>query len=100
MRIYAVTLIVLLLFSSLLLASCRKAQSISLWKRHCEACHDGKTLINGKVLLDKNQMVEKYKTLPEFINSCGGTASCMNILKHDKKLFEAAGKEIGIGTNR
>jgi len=92
--------IFMLLVCSLALASgCRKTEGISLWERHCAACHDGKTILNGKVATDREQMRSKYKTLEEFSNACAGTTSCMNILKHDKKLFVEVGKEIGIGSN-
>ncbi len=71
---------------------------MSLWARHCATCHDGKTVLNGKVIISREQMKSKYKTLDEFSNACAGTASCMNILKHNKKLFVEVGKEIGIGS--
>ncbi len=48
--------------------------------------------------MNRDQMKSKYKTLDEFSNACVGTASCMNILKHDKKLFIEVGKAIGIGS--
>ena len=91
--VFFMILICLLFFSW----SCRKTERISLWERHCAACHDGKTILNGKVVINKEQMKSKYKTLDEFSNACAGTASCMNILKHDKKLFIEVGKAIGIG---
>jgi hypothetical protein len=79
--------------------SCEKTEHISLWDRHCAACHDGKTVLNGNVVINMDQMKAKYKTLDEFSNTCAGHASamCMNILKHDKKLFIEVGREIGIG---
>lgn len=73
-----------------------ESRTVSLWERHCGACHDGQTIRDGKMLADKEQMRAKYKTLDEFLNTCEGSTSCMNILKHDKRLFKAVGKEIGI----
>ena len=90
-------LLMILICSLIFASSCCKIESISLWDRHCAACHDGKTILNGKVVINREQMKSKYKTLDEFSNTCAGTASCMNILKHDKKLFIEVGKEIGIG---
>ncbi len=90
--------IFMILFCLLLFASsCSKTEHISLWDRHCAACHDGKTVLNGAVVINMEQMKSNYKTLDAFSNACAGTASCMNILKHDKKLFLKVGKEIGIG---
>ena len=85
------------MFLTLIVAlSCNKPSRVSLWDRHCEACHAGETTHNQNVVIDKEQMKVKYRTLNEFVNACGGSASCMNILKHDKKLFKEVGKEIGI----
>ncbi len=72
------------------------AGSTGVWERHCEACHDGRTILNGRIVPDKEQMKAKFKTLPEFVNACGGSPSCMNIVKHDRKLLEKAGKELGL----
>ena len=77
-------------------ASCSNNHPISSWERHCEACHDGKTVLNGKVVMDKEQMKAKYKTLTEFLNACQGYTSCMNILKHREGLLREVGREIGI----
>jgi len=66
------------------------------WERHCEACHDGQTILNGKVVIDREQMKAKYSSLQEFVNACGGSPSCMNILKHDEKFLREAGKNIGL----
>jgi hypothetical protein len=66
------------------------------WERHCEACHDGQTILNGRVVIDKEQMKAKYSTLQEFVNACGASPSCMNIVKHGKKLLMEAGKDIGL----
>jgi hypothetical protein len=93
MKANVLGIIIVLLFA---MASCHKAQNISLWERHCEACHDGKTMLNGKITLDREQMTNKYKNLDEFANACIGSASCMDILKHEKKLFREVGMEIGI----
>lgn len=96
MKAYTIKIIFIMLLPILFSLGCQSAQDVSLWQRHCEACHAGKTTHNGNVVMDKEQMKIKYKTLNEFVNACGGSASCMNILKHDKKLFEEVGKEIGI----
>jgi len=71
--------------------------SAGAWDRYCEACHDGQTILNGKVVINREQMKAKYSSLQEFVNACGGSPSCMNIVKHDKKLLREAGKDIGLG---
>jgi hypothetical protein len=77
------------------------ASRVSLWERMCEACHDGKTVLNGKVVIDKEQMKEKYRSLNELVTAVTCEApSCMNILKHDKKLVREVGEEIGIPASR
>ncbi len=91
----SVAIVIVLLCLLLTLSSCNTA-CVSLWERHCQACHDGKTMLNGSIVIGKEQMKTKYKTLAEFSNACGGSASCMNILKHNKKLFIEVGREIGI----
>ena len=73
---------------------CQRIQYTSLWEKHCEACHDGKTVLNGKVVADKASLKEKYNTLDAFANACGNTPMCMNILKHDEKLLRKVGKEL------
>jgi hypothetical protein len=92
----AVSIIIILLFPLLAGLSYRSPR-ISLWERMCEACHDGKTVLNGQVVMDKDQMKLKYRTLDELVNAvtCEGPP-CMNILKHDEKLVRKVGKEIGI----
>jgi hypothetical protein len=92
----AVTVIIILLFP-LLSGLSYKSSRISLWERMCEACHDGSTVLNGKVVIDKEQIKAKYQTLDELVNAvtCEGPP-CMNILKHDEKLVRKVGKEIGI----
>ncbi len=99
MTIKAIAILMILLCPLFFTASCEKPEHISLWDRHCAACHDGKTVLNGNVVINRDQIKAKYKTLDEFSNACGGPASgmCMNILKHDKKLFVEVGREIGIG---
>ncbi|HXX54023.1 MAG TPA: hypothetical protein VEI28_05575 [Thermodesulfovibrionales bacterium] len=82
----------LFLFTS----NCAKSQFMSAWERHCAACHDGETVLNGKVLLNREGMKAKYKTLDEFVNACEGSGACMNILKHQRKLLREVGKELGI----
>jgi hypothetical protein len=87
----------IVLFFPLLVGFSDKTPHISLWERMCESCHDGKTVLNGKVVIDKEQMKAKYKTLESLVNavSCEGPP-CMNILKHDEKLVRRVGKELGI----
>lgn len=92
----AVSIIIILLFPFLTGLSYRSAR-ISLWERMCEACHDGSTVLNGKVVMDKDQMKAKYHTLDELVNAVTcESPPCMNILKHDEKLVRKVGKEIGI----
>lgn len=63
----------------------------------CEACHDGSTVLTGKVVPDKEQIKAKYKSLDELVDAVTcKSPPCMNILKHDEKLVRKAGKEIGI----
>jgi hypothetical protein len=71
--------------------------NISLWDRMCASCHDGQTVLNGKVVIDKEQIKAKYKTTDELVQAvtCQGPP-CMNILKHDEKLVRQVGKEIGL----
>ena len=85
--------------SVLIFTCCEKIEHVSLWERHCSSCHDGKTVLNGKVVESIEQLKARYRSLDEFSNACAGSSSgvCMNILKHDKKLFREVGKEIGIG---
>jgi hypothetical protein len=89
-------LIVYLPFLFFVIWGCQKSDQITLWDRHCGACHDGKTILNGQIVMDKKQMMTKYKSLDEFANTCSQSPSCMNIIKHDKKLFLDVGREIGI----
>jgi hypothetical protein len=77
-------------------SGCNQPQQISLWERHCSACHDGKTVLNGKVAADKEQMKSRYKTLKDFSSACADGAACMNIMKHEEKLFMDVGREMGI----
>lgn len=93
----AVSIIIILLFPLLAGLSYRSSR-ISLWERMCEACHDGSTVLNGKVVMDKDRIRTKYRTIDELVNAvtCEGPP-CMNILKHDEKLVRKVGKEIGLG---
>ena len=86
----------LFLFILVLLVSCKKPIPLSEWESKCSACHDGQTVLNEKVVPDKEQLKAKYPTLDAFINSCDRSPSCMNILKHNKALFEQIGKELGL----
>jgi hypothetical protein len=88
--------IALIVFIVALIAGCKKSVSLSQWERKCSACHDGQTVLNEKVVPDKDQLKAKYPTLEAFINSCDRSPSCMNILKHNKALFEQIGKELGL----
>jgi len=71
-------------------------ERVSLWERMCAACHDGKTVLNGKVVIDKGQMKAKYKTMDELVSAACSGPSCMNILKHDEALIKKVGREIGM----
>lgn len=94
-------LILMMIFAMPLLTGFNdKTALISLWERTCESCHDGQTVLNGKVVMSKEQIQAKYKTLDELVNavSCEGPP-CMNILKHDKTLVRKVGEELGIKEN-
>lgn len=96
MKTTALRIIIVLLFP-LLVGFTSKTQGIGLWERMCEACHDGKTVLNGSVVIDKEQIRTKYRTLDELVDAVTCKAPpCMNILKHDEKLVRKVGKEIGI----
>jgi hypothetical protein len=96
MKTGTLTIFVVLLFP-LLAGFTSRSERHSLWERMCEACHDGETVLNGKVVMDKTQMKAKYHTLDELVNAVTCQAPpCMNILKHDEKLVRKVGKEIGI----
>ncbi len=96
MRIKAMLLVVILTLP-LLTGFSDKAPRISLWERMCESCHDGQTVLNGKVVISREQIKAKYKTLDDLVNavSCEGPP-CMNILKHDEKLVRKVGRELGL----
>jgi hypothetical protein len=68
----------------------------SLWELKCAACHDGKTVLNGKVVPDKEELKGRYRDIESFASSCQKAPRCMNILKHDEELFREIGREIGI----
>ena len=96
MKTRTLTILVVLLFP-LLAGFTPRSGRFSLWARMCEACHDGQTVLNGKVVMDKKQLQAKYHTLDELVNAVTCQAPpCMNILKHDEKLVRKVGKEIGI----
>jgi len=96
MRVKTLGVTVVMLFSFLFTPGCAKPQTMSSWERHCVACHDGETILNGKVLMNREGMKAKYKNLEEFVNACEGSGACMNILKHQKRLLTEVGKELGI----
>ena len=79
----------------LMLSAC-DYERVTMWELKCAACHDGKNVLNDKVMLDRQALKAKYATLKEFEGSCQGASACMNILKHDPKLFRDVGREIGI----
>ena len=77
-----------------------KTAMISQWERACESCHDGQTVLNGKVVIGKEQMKAKYKTLDELVKAVSCECPpCMNILKHDKTLVRKVGEELGLKEN-
>ena len=93
----AAALTIIVLFP-LLAGFSHLSANISLWERMCEACHDGTTVLNGKVVIDREQMRAKYQTIDELVKAVTcESPPCMNILKHDEKLVRKVGKEIGIG---
>ena len=69
----------------------------SLWEMKCAACHDGMTVLNGKVVMGQEEMQRRHKDMETFVNICKDSPECMSILKHDKDLFREIGQEIGIG---
>jgi hypothetical protein len=96
MRTNTALIFVVLLFP-LLAGFSSKNQGATLWERMCEACHDGSTVLNGKVVIDKEQMRAKYKTVDELVKAVTcESPPCMNILKHDEKLVRKVGKELGL----
>lgn len=97
MKKKGICLAVILLFSLSMGGLGHGAQRVSLWERMCEACHDGKTVLNGKVVINREQMKERCRTLDDLVKAvtCAGPP-CMNILKHDEKLVREVGEEIGI----
>jgi ABC-type bacteriocin/lantibiotic exporter with double-glycine peptidase domain len=99
MRVKTSKVIAVILFSFLSILGCSKPQPMSSWERHCVACHDGETVLNGTVLMNREGMRTKYKNLEEFVNACEGSGACMNILKHQKKLLTEVGKELGISNS-
>jgi hypothetical protein len=87
--------LIFMIMSFPLLTGFSSGSSISLWERMCEACHDGTTVLDGKVVIDKEQMKAKYKTVDELVKAVTcESPPCMNILKHDEKLVRKVGKEI------
>ena len=89
--------LIIILLLPFLLGFTSKAQRTPLWDRHCAACHDGKTQLNMKVVIDKDQVKAKFENLADLVKAvtCEGPP-CMNILKHDEALIIKVGKEIGI----
>ncbi len=69
----------------------------SMWEMKCAACHDGRTVLNGKVVVGQEEMKSRYGDMETFVNVCKDSPECMSILKHDKDLFREIGQEIGIG---
>jgi hypothetical protein len=91
----------IVLFFPVLAGFGARTSNIGLWDRMCAACHDGKTVLNGQVVIDKEQIKAKYKTTDALVKAvtCEG-APCMNILKHDEKLVRQVGKELGLSDVR
>jgi hypothetical protein len=58
-------------------------------------------VLNGKVVINREEMKEKYrgKSLQDFVDACGESTTCMNILKHNEDLLREVGKEMGIGAS-
>jgi len=77
------------------LAGCQYERP-SMWELKCAACHDGKTVLNERVVPGKDELRTMYRDIDEFSNSCQKAPKCMNILKHDEELFIEVGREIGI----
>ena len=87
--------VILALFASVLLAAC-KFEPPSMWELKCAACHDGQTVLNDRVVPGREALRGKYPDMDAFTSACDGSPRCMNILKHDEKLFIDVGREIGI----
>lgn len=96
MRAATLGITMVMLFPLWCTSGCAKPQPMGSWERHCVACHDGETILNGKVLMNREEMKAKYSNLKEFVNACEGSGACMNILKHQEKLLTEVGKELGI----
>jgi hypothetical protein len=82
----------------LVMVGCQPEQ-ISLWKRHCDSCHKGKTSFKDRTVMNKEHLTAKYETIEQLLEACETSPSCMNILKHNKKLLREVGKEIGLKEN-
>ncbi len=88
-------IVLLLIFS--FSGVCHAAKRDNLWDRMCAACHDGTTVLNGKVVIGKEQIKAKYRSVDELANAVSCNAPpCMNILKHDEKLVRSVGRELGL----
>lgn len=84
--------------TALVMVGCQP-ERISLWKRHCESCHNGKTTYKERPVLNKKRLIAKYETIEQLLKACEISPSCMNILKHNKKLLRQVAKEIGLKEN-
>ena len=83
--------------TTLVLCSACHRERVSLWERMCESCHDGSTVLNGKVVIDRKEMTAKFKTQDDLVRAVTcGAPPCMNILKHDEGLVRKVGAELGI----
>ena len=89
------TIVVIAVIFAALMAAC-KFERASLWDMKCAACHDGKTVLNEKVMPGKQELRIRYSNMDEFSSSCQKAPRCMNILKHDEELFIDVGRELGI----
>lgn len=97
MKTRGVAITAVLLFCAIFIVGSCEYDRPSIWEMKCAACHDGKTVLNGKVVMGQEEMQRRHKDMEAFVNICKGSPECMSILKHDKDLFREVGQEIGIG---
>lgn len=93
-RAAASAISVLILIAAALMGC--KYERPSLWEMKCAACHDGKNVLNDKVMPGKQDFRDRFRDIGEFSDSCLKAPKCMNILQHDEELFVEVGREIGI----
>jgi hypothetical protein len=73
-----------------------KARPNTLWDLKCASCHDGKTVLNDQVAPDRQDIIDKYTNMEQFMLSCMTASPCMSIFKHDEEIFREVGRELGI----